>query len=180
MSGNELGTKGKATRGKVKVDGLERSELRSRLLTPTPAQLAAGVRMIDAPADDWPLAVKQAVRRADKAGWAWRVTYSQFEAIPPVLGADVGKWVLTHSMVVRMQGPAGRAWGAWHGTTRTGWGYDSGQFWGLFMGYPVNINATELAGLITGSMIVKLKDRTGEKPDERSIFYAVEPVAAKP
>ena len=42
MSGNELGTKTKASKGKVKIDGLERSELRPRLLIPTPAQQERG------------------------------------------------------------------------------------------------------------------------------------------
>lgn len=169
MSGNELGTKGKATRGRVKIDGLERSELRPRLLTPTPAQLAAGVRLIDAPPDDWPSAVAQAVKRAEKAGWSWRVTYSQFEAIPPVSGADVGKWVLTHSMVVRMRGPGGRAWGAWHGTTRTGWSFDDAQYWGIFMPVAIVVSATELAGLIVGTMTVKVKEGTNG--------YTVQPIA---
>jgi hypothetical protein len=176
MSGNELGTKAKATKGKIKIDGLERSELRPKLLVPTLAQLARGERVIDMDPEVWPDSVRQMVKRSERAGWAWRVTHSEFLAVPPVTGADQGKWVHTHAAVVRMWCGLGRAWGCWLGTERQGWKFETGQYLGLFMSYPATVNSTELNGLITGTMSVKAVERTGEKPDEGSIRYAVEAV----
>lgn len=160
MSGDELGRKGKA--GKTLYDGLERSELSVRVLIPTPAQLAAGIRLIDAEPETWPQAVRDTVRRAETAGWRWRVTRSHFLDIPPTTGWSKGEWVDTHSLAVRLgKQLAGRAWGVWHGTER-GWRYDSGQFWGHFMQRPVNVNATQLTGLILGRMHVQYDQKEGK------------------
>jgi len=178
MSGNELGTKGKASKGKAKVDGLERSELRPRILVPTPAQLERGERVIDADPQIWPGAVAQMVKRCEREGWSVRVTHSQFLAVPPVSGADVGQWVDTHCLVTRIRKEwVGRAWASWLGTQRLGWKFEVAQFWGQFMPRPANVAADQLNGLITSTMTMKLIKKTGEKPDEDTIFCAVEKVA---
>lgn len=162
MSGDEHGKRGKATKGKVLIDGMERSDLRPKILVPTPAQLERGERVIDADSEIWPDQVRTAVGRAETHGWAWRVTYSHVLAVPPVTGADAGQWVDTHVLVVRMAKPwIGRAWGCWHGTERLGWKFESAQYWGHFMPRQVNVNATELAGLIAGTMTMKYNEGTG-------------------
>lgn len=139
-----------------------REDLVPRILVPTPAQLAAGVRVVDADPDTWPAQVGLAVKRAEKAGWSWRVSYSHFLAVPPTGGADAGQWVDTHSMVVRLSREwVGRAWGAWHGTERLGWKFDSAQFWGAFMPRQIKVGADALAGLIVGTMNVVLDQGTG-------------------
>lgn len=168
----ELGRKGKA--GKVLYDGLERSELEPKLLVPTPAQLARGERLVDADRDIWPDQVVQMVKRAEGAGWLWRVTYSQFLAVPPITGADAGQWVDTYVMCVRLgKAWTGRAWGAWHGTQRKGWKYESGQFWGHFMDRAANVNSTELNGLVTGTMTMQVVDGTGDKDGILRRYQAV-------
>jgi len=144
------------------------------LLVPTPAQLARGERVLDADPSDYPQAVRLAVDKARKAGFAVRVTYSHFQDVPAVSGKHKGEWVETMSMCVRLVRGEGdfatRAWGCWLGT-EDGWKYDSGQWWAPFIPRIVNVSATGFIGLITGAMVIGYDVGTGR--------YCAEKIAEK-
>lgn len=140
----------------------EKKALVPQLLVPTPAQLARGERVIDLDPDAWCKAVRDMVKRAERAGWTCRVTYSHFLGVPPVAGRMTGQWVPTHVQCVRLRGMFAQAWGAWHGTDHDGWKWDSGQYLPLG-GLLMNVSATGLSGLITGKMTIKCDERTGKR-----------------
>lgn len=164
MSGSEP-TK-RATSGvAAKVD---RGDGRPVLLVPTAAQLARGERLIDADPATYPQAVRLAVDKARKAGFEVRVTYSQFQAVPPVSGRNRGLWIETHAMCVRVSRETTRGWGCWFGTD-AGWSYDDGQWKIAFLPHPVNVTATEFTGLITGAMVIGYKVETGKYCAEKVV-----------
>lgn len=160
---------------KRKEDGkapkVDRGDGQPKLLVPTPAQLAAGVRLIDVDPGEYCRAVGLLVRKLESLGWRYRVTYSHFLAVPAVTGRFVGQWMPTHSQCVRMSGMFARAWGCWHGTEEGGWGWDSGQYWptgGTVMG----VSSTELTGLITGKMTIRTDEGTGIRRVEETVKKA--------
>lgn len=140
--------------------------LAPKLLVPTPAQLARGERVIDLDPDAWTKAVRDVVKRAERAGWTCRVTYSHFLAVPPVSGRMTGQWVPTHVQCVRLRGMFAQAWGAWHGTEHDGWSWNSGQYLPLG-GVLLSVGATELSGLITGKMTIRTHEGTGKRRVEQ-------------
>lgn len=123
-----------ARRGKIK------EVLTPIVLVPTPAQRAAGQRIVDARDDQVPAAARLLAKRAIAGGWAVRVTYAH-ALMPPKRGSE--DWWDNHSVAVRLGHPDGRrAWGCW-----SNGGWDGGQWWtpGTMVR---NVGARELATLV--------------------------------
>lgn len=106
------------------------------VLVPTPAQRAAGQRLVDARDDQIPRGAKALMKAAQAAGWLVRVTYVH-ALMPPKRGAE--DWWDVHNVAVRLAHPDGRrAWGCW-----VNGGWDGGQAGGR------NVGARELGTFVS-------------------------------
>jgi hypothetical protein len=145
----------RATAGAAKTT--PRAELKPTILVPTPAQLAAGIRLVDADESQWPRPVALMVRKAQAAGWETRVTYSQVLDIPAVAGKYKGQQVIKHFLAVRMFHVKRqiRAYGIWKGVEDQGWSADCAQAM-LINHWPTTAFGVEdLGRLVTGAMEIK-------------------------
>jgi len=122
------------------------------ILVPTPAQLAAGQRIVDVASDSWPDSVRLMVGRAQRAGgWRVRVTYSQYLASP-----YRGERKLKHTMAVRLvrECDGVQAYGMWQGEDDKGWSADSAQAKHPELGMCGPFGVTELGRLVDGTMMI--------------------------
>lgn len=150
MSGQEPARR--ATAGaKAKV---KRGELSPVILIPTPAQLAAGVRVIDADPEVWPRAVRSAVEKVRRYAWSNRVTYSQFLDVPPSAGKHKGEWVTKHCLRVRCWRDTMRVEASWVGTDEDGWKFDGAQAFSAGLGLSQPLSSEVFGKLIDGRMVL--------------------------
>lgn len=125
-----------------------------KILVPTPAQLAAGVRVVVAEPETWCRSVAGLVRKAQRCGWEVSVSYSHFIDTPPNMGKWKGQPVPKHSQAVRLRNVFGiQAYGIWHGIEGEGWAAESAQAqWRGLRSLPFGAEALEK--LVTGKMML--------------------------
>lgn len=139
----------------------KRSEMVPTVLVPTPAQLAMGQCVVDAPRENWPRPVVLLVERAQRAGWTVRVTYSQVLDVPAIAGKYKGERVVKHFLAVRLEHRERgvMAYGTWCGTDETGWKADRAQAM-LVNHWPTkSFGVMDLGRLIDGT--VEIREVTG-------------------
>lgn len=110
------------------------------VLVPTPAQRAAGVRVVDATAEQVPAAAQRLAAAIAAAGNPLRVTYAH-ALMPPKRGGE--DWWDNHTVAVRtgLADGSARGWGVWSNGK-----WDAGQWW--VAGAMVrNVGAREFAAL---------------------------------
>lgn len=136
----------------------EAAELKPVILVPTPAQLEAGIRVIDADPAVWCASVKAMVERAKRNNWTFRVTYSQFIDVSSNRGKHAGEAVTKHTLAVRMWRDSGihliRCYGMWHGTDEDGWKASGAGAVSFLFGMVKLSGITDLEKLIDGRMTI--------------------------
>lgn len=135
----------------------KRADMAPTILIPTPAEMARGQRLIDAPRDQWPRAVELLADKAERAGWNVRVTYSQVLDLPAIAGRHKGERVVKHYLAVRLFHVKRQimAYGIWSGTEDTGWKADHAQAMLVNHWPTTTFGVTELGKLVTGLMDIK-------------------------
>lgn len=101
---------------------VKRDPPKYRVLIPTPEQLAAGVRLVDATDTQTPRAARTLAEAASAALWGQRVTYA--------LAEDLASGELIHSVAVRLRRGPIAAWAVW----RNG-GFNSAMWMDRKIGY---------------------------------------------
>ena len=151
-------------RAGARADEVERAPLVPLILVPSPADLAAGRRVITAEEDEIPRAARLFRDRAEAAGWTTQVTYSHFWDVPPATGAWAGRWVPKHSMFVRFWhlGRRLRGYAGWtcvdDGTGAARWSSGGGQVQILGYRWPAGVasgGVKQLEKLVSGEQTVK-------------------------
>lgn len=171
MSGQEptrratAGSKGGKKRAGARTEEPDTPALRPLVLTPSPADLAAGWRVIVAEEHEIPRSAKAFFNRAVAAGWSAQVTYSYFWDTPPYTGRWAGRWVPKHSICVRVWhlGRRLRAYALWtcidDGSGAASWDTQGGQAQLLGSdapGWPTpRVGVTDLDKMIKGELTVK-------------------------
>lgn len=113
------------------------------VLVPTPAQRAAGKRIVDARDDQMPAAARRLRDQLTEARILCRATYAH-ALMPPKRGAD--DWWDNYSVALRVQRADGtRGWGCWSNGK-----WDAGMWAGRLVG------AREFAALCVGVSDVQL------------------------
>lgn len=135
----------------------KRADMEPTILVPTAAQLARGVRVIDADPAQWPSTVSSLAAKAEKHGWSVRVTYSQVLDIPTLAGKHKGQRQIKHFAVLRLEHHERRirAYGLWTGTEDTGWSASHAQAMLINHWPTTQFNVTELGKLIAGQAEIK-------------------------
>lgn len=116
-----------------RAEEAERAPLRPLILIPSPADLAAGRRVIVVEEDEIPRSVRAFRDATIAGGWSAQVTYSHFWDVPPATGRWAGRWVPKHMMCVRFWhlGRRLRGYATWvcsdDGSGAARWSSDGGQ-----------------------------------------------------
>lgn len=112
---------------------LKRDPPKYRVLIPTPEQLAAGVRLVDATDEQTPRSARTLAEAASTALWRQRVTYA--------LAEELATGELIHSVAVRLRRGSIWAWATW----RNG-GFSSAMWMGKMIGYRELLAAVRAPG----------------------------------
>lgn len=164
MSGQEpTRTRAKTkSRAGARADAVIVDEQWPKLLIPTPAQLAAGQRVILAQEETWCQSVASLVRKATRYGWAVSVTYSHFLDRPAYQGKWKGTPKPVHDQTVRLLREADGvgAYASWHGVEGDGWAAQGGQAKWLGL-LSVPLSATVIDELVTGKVTLTREEGQG-------------------
>lgn len=167
MSGDEptrratSGSKGGKKRAGARDVADDKPALRPFVLIPTPAQVAAGQRLVTAEEDDIPRTVALFRDRTLAAGWSAQVTYSHIWDVPPATGRWAGRWVPKHIMCVRFWHLRRRlrAYASWScaddGSGAAAWSSDGGQAQIIGNWPTTKVGVVALGKMVAGDLTVK-------------------------